>query len=114
MEEIENVADPAGARVTEAETLPLPEAGHDEPAVAEQVRRDDGVVLGQYRDQFAPGVRRVADPVHEQQYRALPGAHEGPAVPVDGAELPARLVVADAGQRPFAGAPAASGEQSHV
>ena len=36
--EIENVADPEGANVTDAETLPLPEAGHVEPAVAEHVQ----------------------------------------------------------------------------
>ena len=35
--EIENVADPPGARVTAAETLPMPEAGHDEPTLAEHV-----------------------------------------------------------------------------
>jgi hypothetical protein len=35
--EIENVADPAGSSVTDAATLPLPEAGHDDPAVAEHV-----------------------------------------------------------------------------
>ncbi len=35
--EIENVDDPPGARVTEAETLPLPNAGHDDPTLAEHV-----------------------------------------------------------------------------
>ena len=35
--EIVNVAEPPGASVTEADTLPLPDAGHDDPALAEQV-----------------------------------------------------------------------------
>ena len=35
--EMENVADPPGANVTAEETLPLPEAGHVEPAVAAHV-----------------------------------------------------------------------------
>jgi hypothetical protein len=35
--EIVNVAEPPGARLTEADTLPLPDAGHDDPALAEQV-----------------------------------------------------------------------------
>jgi hypothetical protein len=35
--EMENVAEPPGARVTEAEMSPLPDAGHDDPALAEHV-----------------------------------------------------------------------------
>ena len=36
--EIENVTLPPGAKVTDAETLPLPDAGHDDPPLAEHVQ----------------------------------------------------------------------------
>src|SRR6202035_747256 len=57
------------------------------PAVAEQVGRDDRVVVGELRDQLTPGVRAVADAVDEQQRRTLTGVDECPPIAVDGPVL---------------------------
>ena len=52
--------------------------------MAEQVRRHDGVVLGQLLEHGAPAVRAVADAVDEQQHRPRARFHVGAAVPVHG------------------------------
>ena len=52
--EIETVAVPPGARVTDAETLPLPDAGHDEPALAEHVQVAPDSVAGNVSATVAP------------------------------------------------------------
>ena len=52
--EIENVALPAGARVTDADTLPDPDAGHDDPAVAEHVHVAPDSAAGMVSATVAP------------------------------------------------------------
>ena len=54
------------------------------PSVAEQVRRDHGVVLGQLLEHGSPGVGAVADAVHEEDGRAAARLDVGPPVPVHG------------------------------
>ena len=53
-------------------------------SVAEEVRGDDRVVLGQLLDDRPPGVGAVADAVDEEECRARPGLDVGPPVAVDG------------------------------
>ena len=48
-----NVAVPPGARLTEALMLPLPEAGHVEPALASHVHVTDVRVAGSVSDRVA-------------------------------------------------------------
>ena len=92
--------DPAAHRVADDGRALVPERGHQvaqpvgvgaervvaarlgRAAVAEQVRRDDGVPLGQRRDHLAPGVRARGDPVDEQHDRSGPrrGVRDGVAV----------------------------------
>jgi hypothetical protein len=52
--EMENVADPAGASVIDAETLPVPDAGQPEPAVAAHVHATPVRVAGTESVTVAP------------------------------------------------------------
>ena len=52
------------------------------PSVAEQVRRNDGVVLGQLLEHGSPGVGAVADAVDEEDGRPTARLDVGPTVPV--------------------------------
>ena len=55
--------------------------------MAEQIGRDNGVVLGQLVDHGTPCVGTVADAVDEEYRRSGSRMDEGPSIPVDGAEL---------------------------
>jgi hypothetical protein len=83
--------------------------------VTEQVGREDHVVAGEDRQEVAPRVRGVTDPVQQQERRPSrlhrSGDDERTAVAVDGAELKPRLTGPDAGDR-YAG-PAARGRVGH-
>ena len=57
--------------------IPTRLRGH---AVAEQVRRDDAVLLGQLGNDRAPGCRTAGHPVDQQQRVAVPGIAVGDPV----------------------------------
>ena len=62
-------------------------------AVSEQVRREDGVAIGQLRDDVVPLPRVARDPVNEQDHRPLAGRAVGNAMPVEDGFPDARLEI---------------------
>ena len=83
-------------------------------AVAEQVRRDHRVALGQRRDHLAPGVGARGDAVDEQQHRAGPRRVVRDGVAVEPQLVPLERAHAGSGSRPGprrrAGAAPAAGD----
>ena len=62
-------------------------------AVAQQVRREDGVAIGELRDDIVPLPRVARDPVNQQDHRPLAGRAVGNAMPVEDGFPDARLEI---------------------